>query len=262
MQYWIYILIALYATIVGAISGLGGGIIMKPAFDFIGGFSAPQIATLTAAMTLAMALVSLLTSLDKIKEEKKNLPVLLFVALGSLAGGYLGDYLFRLLTASAPDRLVKVVQNTILIIMVIFVILYMRKGEDRKTFQGKGAPLALGVGLLLGMIASFLGIGGGPVNVAVITLVFGFPVKLSVLCSLSSIFFSSVTKNLAILAKDGLSAYCIEVLPYVVLAAVLGALIGRFIGRKCSEETTNRLFLFVQYMVLCICIVNIIKNLV
>ncbi|WP_148793570.1 sulfite exporter TauE/SafE family protein, partial [Enterococcus faecium] len=53
-------------------------------------------------------------------------------------------------------------------------------------------------GGVLGFLASFLGIGGGPVNVSLLMLMFALPIKEATLYSLSTIFFSQLAKLVTI----------------------------------------------------------------
>ena len=115
------------------------------------------------------------------------------------------------------------------------------------------------MGLFLGVVSSFLGIGGGPVNVTVLTIVFGFSAKTAVICSLSSVFVSQISKIASITVNSGIEAFGIKLLPFVVIAGVLGAVIGRMINKKASDKTVEKLFIAVQGIVIIMCTVNIIR---
>ena len=55
-------LTVLIATVLGSISGIGGGVIRKPVMDAISGLSSSQISFLSGTTVLTMTIVSLLRS--------------------------------------------------------------------------------------------------------------------------------------------------------------------------------------------------------
>ena len=54
--------IVLFACTLGAISGLGGGIIIKPLMDALGGFSAASVNAMASITILTMTIVSIIKS--------------------------------------------------------------------------------------------------------------------------------------------------------------------------------------------------------
>ena len=258
MKNLIYIFISLFSTLVGSISGMGGGVIMKPVFDMFGEYSAFQIGILTSSTVFAMSLVSVGISAKEISAEKEKRNLMPCIALGSLFGGYLGDTLFNLLVKAANDGVVKAVQNGVLLAFVIAVIIYMN--TKRKSLNSDKAYVGAGVGIALGIFSAFLGIGGGPVNVAVLIFVFGFEIKTAVICSLISVFVCQSAKLVSIGCRFGIGAFDISILAFVVAAGVIGAICGRMINKKLSEKAVGRVYTFVQILVIIICSFNIIKT--
>ena len=57
---FIVFLIVLFACTLGAISGLGGGIIIKPLMDALGGFSAATVNDMASITILTMTIVSII----------------------------------------------------------------------------------------------------------------------------------------------------------------------------------------------------------
>ncbi len=258
----IYVLITLFATTLGAISGMGGGVIMKPSFDLIGEYNASQIAVVTSCSVFTMSLVSVALKLlakKKPGEEKPDYVIILFMALGSIAGGYLGNLIFGLITQNASDAIVKICQNSVLITVMIFIIIYMNSASKPKSLNSKSKIVAIIAGLFLGIISSFLGIGGGPMNVAIIIFLFGYGMKTASICSLAIIIFSQATKIITMTVEGGFSIFNVEILLFVVIASVLGAFIGRFVTKKISEKGAKICFLCAQIIIVGLCIYNIVK---
>ena len=255
MKELIYIIVSFVSTLLGSISGMGGGVIMKPVFDILGDYSSFQISVLTSSTVFAMSAVSVGMSAKKIKKEKDNSKIFIFVALGSLLGGYIGNAVFNLLVKSADDAAVKAVQNGVLLLLVIAVIIYMN--GKRKSFNSKNMLIGIPVGIILGIISSFLGIGGGPINVAVLILVFGFEIKTAVVCSLLSVLLCQGAKLVSIVFVSGIDSFKIKALIFVAAAGVFGAFCGRMINKKLSDKAVNRVYTAIQIIVIIMCLINI-----
>lgn len=250
-----YILVVLFATALGALAGIGGGVIIKPVFDVFGEYSAAQISVISSCAVFAMSLVSTIISAKQIREQKQHLKTILPIACGAAVGGWLGEFIFS--KFAGDDSQIRIIQNIILLILIIFVVIYM-KNENKKSLNINGWYSALFTGLALGCVSAFLGIGGGPINVAVITLVFGFEIKTAVIGSLISILFAQGTKLISIALKD-ISSFGIKLLPFVIVAGICGALIGRTLNKKASDKTVNLCFIAIQIMIIIMCIFNILK---
>ncbi|MDE5990516.1 MAG: sulfite exporter TauE/SafE family protein, partial [Clostridia bacterium] len=116
------------------------------------------------------------------------------------------------------------------------------------------------IGVILGILSSFLGIGGGPFNVAVFILLFSMELKEATFASIVTIMFAQIAKVITILASGGFGSYDLSMLPYMAVAGVLGGLIGSFVAKKLSEKVTAVAFNVMQLTVIGICIVNIATN--
>ena len=88
----LYFIIIILANTVGAISGMGGGVLIKPVFDAIGAHSVPAITFYSTVAVLTMSVVSTL-------RQRKNLvidyPVAGLISLGAIIGGMLGNVVFE-----------------------------------------------------------------------------------------------------------------------------------------------------------------------
>lgn len=92
MLYLFYFFICIAATTMGAISGIGGGVIIKPVMDAVSGLDVSTISFLSGCTVLAMSLVSVLRSRGgdtKIDPQKGTL-----LALGGAVGGVAGKWIF------------------------------------------------------------------------------------------------------------------------------------------------------------------------
>lgn len=110
------------------------------------------------------------------------------------------------------------------------------------------------MGGVLGFLASFLGIGGGPVNVSLLMLMFALPIKEATLYSLSTIFFSQLAKLVTIALTSSFMRFDLSMLFYVIPAAVIGGLWGARFSRVLSPKKVTFIF---QVIVLVVLLINL-----
>ncbi|MBQ8765208.1 MAG: sulfite exporter TauE/SafE family protein, partial [Clostridia bacterium] len=60
MQQIIYFLLALFATTIGSLTGMGGGVIIKPLMDVLGDFDVQTIGVISSITVFSMAIVSVI----------------------------------------------------------------------------------------------------------------------------------------------------------------------------------------------------------
>lgn len=254
----LYFFIALLCTFAGAITGMGGGVIIKPVLDIMGHFDSASIGALSSITVLCMSATTFLRKIVK-KNEKTDtkLSKLLLLGVSSAGGGILGQYLFDLLTASADVPTVKIIQNAILLTLIVLIFFYMLFRDKITPLRLKHFAFYLLVGLVLGILSSFLGIGGGPMNVAVLMLLFGMEIKEATFSSIVTILFAQVAKVCTIFATGGFGGYNLSMLPYMAIAGVLGGILGGLVAKKLSNKFTAVAFNLMQIAVMVICVVNI-----
>ncbi|MEG0398391.1 MAG: TSUP family transporter, partial [Cetobacterium sp.] len=85
----IYGIIVLIATTIGSIAGIGGGVIIKPAFDTLGIHNPTTISFYSSIAVFTMALISILKLLKTGVVLKKE--IILPISFGSIIGGILGE---------------------------------------------------------------------------------------------------------------------------------------------------------------------------
>lgn len=258
MRVLVYFLIVLAATVIGSVTGMGGGVIIKPLLDLLGDFNAAGISVFSTVTVLVMAVVSLLR--QRKNPERPDNRTAIPLALGAAAGGILGALLLGRLIRNLDSTRVTVVQNVILGLLIIFVFVYMNRKKRFSTHLTGAVPAAL-AGLFMGLAASFLSIGGGPINVALIVMLFGFSTKSAALYSLFTILFSQLAKLVMLAVTGKLIIPDTGVLAAMLVAAVAGGLIGSVIHKRVSEKGANTLFSAAQILVFGLVVINVIRNL-
>lgn len=257
----VYLLVILAASIIGAISGVGGGVMIKPIFDAISPYDTYTVGMLSCFGVLTMSITSVAKQVAS--KAKIQIWTAFPLAIGAILGGLLGNYIFNLVRQTIGDSVVKISQAVILASFLVFVVIYMNrtKKETRKSVIRGMIPTVI-TGLILGMVSTFIGIGGGPINIAVLCLLFALDMKSATVNSLVLIIFSQTSK----LAENMISGRLFDAsLPWLLILLVciiasVGGIIGTKINRKLTGEKILRVYTVTMLAIIGINIYNIISN--
>ena len=258
MLYLIYALVIIVATSLGAVAGLGGGVIIKPLLDLVGAHDAAAINIYSSVAVFVMCCVSLTKQLRAGFEFDKK--TVLSVSVGSLLGGVAGDKVFSALTGSFDNHLVKAVQAGVLAVVLGLIFIYTIKQDKMPSWKLTTPAVIFVAGFALGALAVFLGIGGGPLNVAALSLLFGLGAKEGAVYSLAIIFFSQLSKLVLSATSGVLWAVDLTFVPFVVIPAIAGGFIGTYFNRKLSEEGVRKIYVFVMALLPLISLYNCVTN--
>jgi len=241
MIYLFYAFICLLATTLGAISGIGGGVIIKPILDATASLSVSQISFLSGCSVLAMSIVSLLSSRsgDAKIDKKRTTPL----AIGSAVGGVIGKLLFDIIKRFANnDGVVGVAQSAIMILLTLGVLIYVLNKKHIKTNDLNSVFACSLIGITLGILSSFLGIGGGPINLAVLYFFFSMNTKTAALNSLYMIFFAQTASLIFSFASSSIPEIDYLTLAVMIVSGIVGGFVGRKINKRMSPKAVDILF--------------------
>lgn len=236
MMWTICYLITFLACIIGTICGMGGGIIIKPVLDATGLMSVSTITFLSGCTVIAMAAWSIGKNLLK-GESALDVRTTGVLAVSAAAGGLLGKQLYALTAGLFANRNTAGGVQAALLLAATFATLIYTLRKDRLSSRHISSPWAnLIIGLLLGLLGAFLGIGGGPFNVAVLCYFFSMPTKRATQNSLLIVLFSQLASTLKTVLIDGAPTIRSTVLLGMMIAGVVGSEIGRLINRKIDNR--------------------------
>ena len=240
------------ASVIGGICGIGGGVLIKPLLDAAGLMSVSQASFLSGLTVLCMSSVNCIRSRNTNQIDTAcSLPL----GLGAAIGGISGKYFFELIKrVSGNDTLVGQVQTVLLAAMVLFTLVYTLVENRINTKHVKSRLGGIFIGLMLGICSSFLGIGGGPMNLLVLSWFYSMPVKKASINSLLIIFLSQTASLVVSILTNAVPVFSWGDLAVMVLGGIGGGFLSAELRRKISEEQTKKLFIGLLIAILFICL--------
>lgn len=253
-MYIIYFLVCLGASVLGAISGIGGGVIIKPVLDAMGTMDVSTISFLSGCTVLSMTTMTLYrNSKAGVKPEKR---IGTSLAIGAAVGGLLGKQIFDWVkVASGNPQMAGAVQSFTLALVTVGVLVFTLKKDKIKPCAVKGIVVPVIIGFSLGTLSAFLGIGGGPINLAVLYLFFGFNSKEAAINSIYIIFFSQGTSVIQTLFK-GVPEFTWAAFIMMIAGGIVGGTVGPMVSKKLSLKGVDKIYLVMVVGIILISIYN------
>lgn len=257
--YIIFAAVSFLASVAGAICGIGGGVLIKPLLDTFGVLSVASISFLSGCTVLSMSCYSVVKarmSGSSLVDMKTGTPLAIGAALGGVAGKMMFQYLSGLV--ENKDQ-VGAVQAGCLLFITLGTLIYTVRKDKIKTRQVTNAGICVAIGLVLGILSSFLGIGGGPINLVVLFYFFSMDTKTAAQNSLYIILFSQIASLVNTLATGSVPEFAIGLLVIMVGCGILGGAAGRMVNRRMDAGMVNRLFIGLMIAIMMICVYNMIQ---
>lgn len=259
MLFTIFFFICFFSSVVGAICGIGGGVIIKPVLDAFHVLDVATISFLSGCTVLSMTTYSVIKSKrsgESNIDQKTGLPL----ALGAAAGGLLGKWLFSFISALSPDKdKVGAIQAACLLVVTLGTLIYTLYKSKIKTLQITSGGICILIGVFLGILSSFLGIGGGPINLVVLFYFFSMTTKTAAENSLYIIFFSQTASLISSIVTKSVPDFQISLLILMVIGGISGGIAGRALNKKISEKTVDKLFIGLMVVIILINLYNIYR---
>lgn len=252
-------LICLIASTMGGICGIGGGVIIKPLLDAMGVMSVSAVSFLSGITVLTMAVISVYKNRHSNElDPGHSIPL----GLGAAIGGIAGKQLFSMLKAAAgADNIVGATQAILLGLMVLSTLLYVHNRSRITPRQVSNPFVSAAIGFILGVLSSFLGIGGGPMNIAVLYYFFSMDTKRAAVNSILIILLSQIASLLMSLVTASVPTFQWPMLVAMATAGVLGGLISAQLHRKLSGSQVDQLFSGMLVVIFLICCYNTVQML-
>ncbi|MBP3493382.1 MAG: sulfite exporter TauE/SafE family protein [Oscillospiraceae bacterium] len=252
----VFILVSFCASVIGAICGIGGGVIIKPVLDAFGLYSVSTVSFMSGCIVLSMTAYSVVKA-NLAHESVIEKGVSTWLGIGAALGGLLGKQLFDSVKALFDNAdTVGAVQAAALFAITLGTAVYTVKRDKIKTHHLKNPVLCAAIGLALGLMSAFLGIGGGPINLVVLGFFFSMQTKTAAQNSLYIILISQITSLLFTIVTGKVPEFPVVLFAVMVCCGILGGVVGRKINSRIDNAAVDKLFLGLLTVIMLICCYN------
>jgi len=254
----ILFVVCILASSVGAVVGAGGGVIIKPVLDMIGLLPVSTVSFCSGCTVLGMSVCSLIRNRnDGVKLQLKMSTAL---AIGAVGGGLIGKWMFEMVrNGFGNERMLGAIQAIFLTLITIGVFVYICNKDKLPSKHVDNFGVAILIGIFLGIISSFLGIGGGTSNVAVLFFFFSMQAKEAAKNSLYIIIFSQISSIVSAIATGSVPDFTWMNLLFMVLGGISGALIGAAISKRIDNKGVEKLLKGLLLVIIAIDFYNVLK---
>lgn len=213
--------------------GGGGSILAVPVLVYMAGIEAKE----SVAMSLAIVgSTSLFGSLLHGRKGKLDLKVAAIFGGAGITGAYAGAKLTHLV---ANRTLLLLFAALMLVVAVAMLLRKDKHDASAARTQKRSLALTLLVGLGVGFLTGFLGVGGGFLVVPALVLFAGLPMRLAVGTSLLVIAINSAAGFVGHLGEGELR---LSKTIAFTFAAVAGTFVGEHFTRRVPDERLRRMF--------------------
>jgi uncharacterized membrane protein YfcA/uncharacterized membrane protein len=262
---------SMLAGVVGALVGLGGGIMIVPMLTILFGF---PISFAIGASIISVIATSSGAAAAYVRDRLTNIRVGMFLELGTTLGAISGAFLAGLLAPS----LLGVIFGIILLVSAAPLV--FKIGEElpqgvkndrwantlslassypdaqlgrEVSYQVTRTPLGLGMMYIAGLISGLLGIGSGTFKVVAMDTMMRLPLKVS-----------TTTSNLMIgvtaAASAGIYFSRGDIPPLIAAPVALGVLLGALIGARLLLHLSNRVLRLIFVPVILIAAIEMLLH--
>lgn len=241
-------LVSIVAGFVGALFGLGGGVLIIPFLTLVEGVPVPLA---VGASIVSVVATSSASAATYVQDHLTNLRLGMFLEIGTVAGAITGAFVSVFLPASALFILFGLILLYATIIMIRArgidfpanvnpdktsrILALGSQYEDHSLnrivkYEVTRTPLTVFIGYFAGIVSGLLGVGGGIINVPTMNLVSKIPVKVA---SATSNFMIGVT------AAASASVYLLrgDVHPLLAAPLIVGVAGGALLGTRILKVT-------------------------
>lgn len=251
MEFVILAVTGLFAGIVGALVGLGGGVVLVPAALYFGitlgwvpGLTPQKIVGLSVIM---MIFIGLSSTLSYMKSKTVDYRSGLIFFAGSIPGTVLGACVNKGLDLPSFNLYFGILLIFLSVLLLVRKHLkpvrwFVEHGRTRTFTDPEGSvhkygyPVWFAVMLtfVVGFASGLFGIGGGSIIVPAMILLFLFPPHVAVGTSMFMVFLSAIVNAASHITLGNVPwLYTLPVVP----AAYIGAKVGAALNKRLNSET-------------------------
>jgi uncharacterized membrane protein YfcA len=223
-EYLVYIVAGAVVSMIGSMSGIGGGVFMVPLFYHMGLHIEKAVGTSLFIIVFNAISASISYWRRGLLKPRSWLLLALIMVPSSMIGAQIASV--------APRALVKTV---VALIVLVYGLNLMLRGSGRSLGVKLNNKILVPVaGVTAGLVAGLSGIGGGAILMPILISILGLPVHEAVATSMLSIVVTSASGSIVHIA-NGNVVFRIAI-PFA-LGAVVGAQVGSAIASRMRSKT-------------------------
>ncbi|EHL2514325.1 sulfite exporter TauE/SafE family protein, partial [Listeria monocytogenes] len=159
-----YFLIALSTSVVGSFLGIGGGVILLPILLLMG------VSQGTAAFSSALTVftMAIFTCSIYYKRKQGNVGLALKIAVTSIPTTFIGAMVNQML----PEAVYRFLYGALIVVLLGIMIWKKKRNNEKPHFLSKYRIIPYVFGVIIGFLAGLFGIGGGPIVIPILLLIF------------------------------------------------------------------------------------------
>jgi uncharacterized membrane protein YfcA len=225
------VLVGVLAGFLAGLFGVGGGVLIVPGLVLAAGMDQRLAHGTSLAAVLPISITSLITYAS---HGNVDWYVALWLAIGAMAGAVIGTRLLHVI----PHRTLGLLFSAILIISAVRLFI-AADADGRGDVTAAGAIALLVLGLVTGILAGLLGVGGGIVMVPAMILLFGISPVVAKGTSAAVIIPTAVMGTWRNRKKGNTDLRAAAI---IGVAGIVTAAIGGTLADKMSDTVSNVLF--------------------
>ena len=232
--------IGLAGGFMAGLVGIGGGIVIIPLLVYVAGLPV-NIATGVSMVQAFFATVSGLV----VHRKKRTVDVKLGILLGAM--GVIGALIGSLGSKWLSDLTLLTVYFALVVVAIILMFM-APKGADATEYK-YFAPLAGALGLIVGVLAGMLGVGGGFIMTPLMISVMRLPTRVAVGTSLLMILPTTLSGSVGKIATG-------QVDFSIALVVIVGSIIGAQFGGRANSRVAPSMVRLVLTVLLAVILIR------
>lgn len=240
------LIVSYFAGLLGALTGLGGGVVMIPALVLL--FNV-NIHYAMGASLISVIATSSGSAMAYLRGGYVNLKIGILLECGAVIGAFVGAYLVYYVSTS----IIAIILGAVLIVSAIFSLRRQETKESQKPshpwatalkleepqagfkpYHVQHVPLGMGLLTIAGLISGLLGIGAGALKVLAMDNVMRLPYKVS---TTTSNFIIGITATVSI----GVYFARGYIQPIITFPVLIGVVFGAYTGTKVLAKAGTKI---------------------
>lgn len=242
------ILVGLVAGLLGALFGIGGGIIIVPMLTICYGLSAADAAAVSLVGIVATSVGGTVYYMDK---GVTNIRLGLLLEISTVIGSVIGVFL----ALATESWVIMVVFSAVMILTAVKMLINpsadipdKEDGEfayndlkENKTihYDIEHKKFGFSTCVVAGIISSMTGVGGGLIKVPVMNMIMKVPMKAAVATSNYMIGITAFSGSILYFLSGHVE---LQTAGFVAIGTFLGAMIGSRLSRKFDTSSMKKYF--------------------